>query len=599
MPQPSRQHDGAMNVLGLSFGFHDAAAALVVDGRVVAAGQEERFTRRKHDAGFPAKAVEFCLRQGGVKISEIDRVVFHEDTGLKFDRLARSALSRGRGGIAFLSKACQHWVSDGKFFPKALISERLGLPRRRISSTRHHAAHAASAFFCSPFDRAVVLTIDGIGEEETFTVSIGEGTRLTKIAAVRFPHSLGLFYSAFTSYLGFEVNEGEYKVMGMAGFGEPVCWKELFALFDLSRPLDFRLRQEWFNFYDPEDHMYSGAMVDRFGPARVPETPFALGCAAGSVLSPENRRFADLAASVQRATEEVMLGLVRQAVERTGARRVCLAGGVALNSVANARIQSELGVEIYVHPAAGDSGCAVGAALGAAFAGTDRAHSPRTPLDHAYLGPEFSPAEVRAALEVAGIRRYRTYDDSAALVDTVAERLARHRVIGWMQGREEWGPRALGNRSILASPATAAMQALVNEKIKFREPFRPFAPSILMEHAAECFACPAELSPHAPECFMLAVRAATAAARARMPAVVHADGSSRVHTVRRDSNPLFYDLIAQFHRRTGIPALLNTSFNLRGQPVVGAPADAIETFGYSGIDTLVMGSYLIDKEDLV
>lgn len=584
-----------MNILGLSFDYHDAAAALITDGRVVAAAHEERFTRIKHDPRFPVNAARFCLAEAGITADQIDHVVHYERPLLKFDRILRTALRRPKQARAFLRETMIDWFREGKFDVTERISQGIGVPKSKIAFCEHHAAHAASAFFCSPFEESVIVTLDGVGEHETATISIGRGNRIEKLASVNYPHSIGLYYSAFTAFLGFEVNEGEYKVMGMSGFGEPHHAEEIQSLFDLKPDGRFALKQDLFDFLMPETYPFTSALTDWLGEARKPESEFDPRGPKGDAIADMSRRYADVAASVQRATEEVILHVVRCAMRRSGLKNVCMSGGVALNSVANGRIVRELGANLYVHPAAGDAGSAIGAAMHQAHAVLQQ---PRTgALTTPYLGIRNSDEEIAKALSDAYLEPARIYDSDESLVEDVAERLSRGAVIGWVQGRAEWGPRALGARSIIADPRHLEMQARVNEKIKFRELFRPFAPSVLVERATELFdvALPTTLA--SPEHFMLAVAPVRAEARERIPAVTHVDGTARLHLVEHSVNPIYYDLIRAFERRTGVPVLLNTSFNLRGEPMVNTAADAIKTFQWSGMDALVLGRTLVLKEE--
>jgi carbamoyltransferase len=581
-----------MKILGLSFDYHDSAAALVVDGRVVAAASEERFSRVKNDAGFPANAARFCLEQGGLSAADLDAVVHYERPLKKFDRVLRSAIRRPSRAKKVLGETLVDWFRAGKFEVRARIADALGVPAGRIDFADHHDSHAAAAFFCSPFDEAAVVTLDGVGEFDTATISHGRGLDIENLSRVEFPNSIGLFYSAFTAFLGFEINEGEYKVMGMAGFGEPKHAEAVLGLFDLRADGTFALKQDLFDFLAPEDRPFLPTLEALLGPARAPETPFNPRATDPKILA-ESRRYADIAASVQRATEEVILHVVRAAMRRTGRKEVCLAGGVALNSVANGRIKRELGARLYVQPAAGDAGSAIGAAL-------HRAHRverrPRSgPLVSPYLGRAFSADEIRAALDEAYVEPELVHADDAALAADIAARLADGKVIGWLQGRAEWGPRALGARSILADPRRAEMQSVVNEKIKFRETFRPFAPSVLAERAHEFFELDPVRDQTDPEHFMLAVAKVREAAKAIVPATTHADGTARVHLVDARANPIFHALIAAFGARTGVPIVLNTSFNLRGEPIVNSPADAIRTFQWCGMDALVLGRAVLSK----
>jgi carbamoyltransferase len=583
-----------MNILGLSFDYHDAAAALVQDGRVVAAAHEERFSRRKNDPSLPATAARFCLGQAGIRADQLDYVVHYERPLLKFDRVLRTALRTLPRGSRLLKETLADWLRDGKFEVRDRIQRELGVPAERIVFSEHHLSHAAAAFFCSPFDEAAIVTLDGVGEFETATISHGRGTQIRKLASVRYPNSLGLFYSAMTAFTGFEVNEGEYKLMGLSGFGKPVLADEMMKLFNLKGDGAFGLRQYLFDFLWPEKVPFTEALIKWLGPARAPDSSMKFDGSSDEPVVKSSRHYADVAASAQKCTEEVMLHAARQAMAKTGSRNVCLGGGVALNSVGNGRIQRELGCRLYVQPAAGDAGSALGAALHQYHAVAGR---PRNgALTSVYLGSASSEAEIAAAIQAAFLTPARVFDSDAEMIEAVARRLAEGAVIGWFQGRAEWGPRALGCRSILADPTRADMQGIVNEKIKFREAFRPFAPSVLAERATEFFTCDMPQSIAAPEYFMLAVCDVRPERRKDIPAVTHVDGTARLHLVSREVNPLYYDLISAFSRHRGIPIVLNTSFNLRGEPIVNAPEHAIKTFQWSGMDCLVMGRHLLEKE---
>ncbi|MBF0284694.1 MAG: hypothetical protein HQL51_09565 [Magnetococcales bacterium] len=586
-----------VRILGLSFDYHEAAAVLMIDGTVVAAALEERFSRIKHDAALPRQAAAFCLKQAGIHAAQLDHVVHYENPLRKFDRIVWSGVRSFPGGLPFLREAATSWLRGGKFRVRERIAEALGVELAKISCGEHHASHAASAFYPSPFDEATVLTLDGVGEYETASISLGRGHRLEKLGTLRLPHSLGLFYSAMTAYLGFHVNGGEYKVMGMAGFGQPTHYPELMKLFRLLPDGTFRLKQNYFDFLTPRALPYRPALVQRFGPARPAESPFAPEEEADETTRRASRHYADLAASVQRCVEEVILHMASKAVARTGVKNLCLAGGVALNSLANGRIQRELGLPLFVQPAAGDAGGAWGAAAHHHHhvLGHPRREPARSALAGAALGRAFSPEELRAALGASGFHRVESFPDDAALVEETARRLAQGAVIGWFQGRSEWGPRALGQRSILADPTRPDMQRIVNERIKFREPFRPFAPAVPAERAAEFFAMPPAVETWRPESFMLAVHRVRPEMRSRLPAVAHADGTARVQAVHREVNPLFHQLLTAFGDLRGVPVLLNTSFNLRDEPMVDSPADALQTFAYSDMDHLVLGRFLVSK----
>jgi carbamoyltransferase len=585
-----------MKILGVSCDFHDAAAAILVDGAVVAAVQEERFSRIKNDPSLPAAAMRFCLARAGLRAADLDAVAFYETPVLKFERILRACEAAGPAGEPYRLRALEDWLRSGRFDVRRRIAETLGVPEERVRAVRHHDAHAASAFLPSPFPEACVVTLDGVGEDETATIGHARGTRIERLAAVRFPHSLGLFYSAMTAFLGFEVNEGEYKVMGMAAFGRPRFAEAFLRLFDLHEDGTFSLDPTLFDFLTPTATPITARLIDWLGPPRPPESPFHLAPAPGvdDTTAQSCRHYADVAASVQRCTEEVILHVARQGLRQTGAPALCLAGGVALNSLANGRIRRELGVPLHVHPAAGDAGGALGAA---ALVHHEADGGRMLPLAHAYLGPDFDADAIDDALaHHASMIAVERHPDDGGMVSAVAEALVAGQVVGWFQGRAEWGPRALGNRSILASPLGADVQSIVNEKIKFREAFRPFAPSVPAERAHLYFDLPPPDLPWGPEAFMLAVHPVRDAWRSRLPATTHADGTARVHAVTRTTNALLYALLDTFGDRTGIPVLLNTSFNLRGEPVVNSPADALRTFFNSGMDLLVMGRTLVRKD---
>lgn len=577
-----------MIVLGLSFDYHDAAAALLVDGRVVFAAEEERYSRIKHDRRLPRLAVREALKHAGIGIGEVDAVVFYEQPMVKFGRIFQATRARA-DGQAQLADSLAYWFRNGKFEVAERIAEELGVARERIHFIRHHQSHAAAAYFSSPFEEATVVTIDGIGEYETASVSVGSGSRLEQVDALRYPDSLGLFYSAMTAYLGFEVNEGEYKVMGMAGFGQPRHLDTLRPLlFDAER---LRIDEAFFDFQVASGPPYRQALLDLLGPAREPESPF--DPEADTAIGAASRHYADIAASVQRLAEEAILGYVAAAVAQTGIRAVAYAGGVALNSLANGRIQRDLCVPLYVHPSPGDAGGALGAAL---YHHCVTLGLPRpAPLKSALLGSGHTQEEVLAALARAGVGRIETLPDRASLCERVASILADGKVAGWFQGRFEWGPRALGARSILADPSRPEMKRIINEKIKYRELFRPFAPAVLAEHAAAYFDVAGGGEPSDPERFMLSVCRVREDKVARIPAVTHVDGTARVQLVGAEEPSAFRELLEHFHALTGLPVLLNTSFNRRGEPIVATPRDALQTFFYSGLDCLVMENAIVWK----
>jgi len=597
-----------VRVLGLSAFYHDSAAALVVDGQIVAAAQEERFTRRRHDARFPRNAIACCLAGAGVSMGDVDFVAFYDKPLLTFERLLETYLSFAPRGFRSFRTAMPVWLRE-KLFQKELLRKELKTLapeadwESRLLFTEHHLSHAASAFYPSPFADAVVLTMDGVGEWATTSVGHGAGNRLQIEREIHFPHSLGLLYSAFTQYTGFRVNSGEYKVMGLAPYGEPrYAGLILEHLLDLKDDGSFRLDQRHFG-YCTGLEMTSPAFHELFGgPPRKADEPLT-------------QRHMDLAASVQAVTEEAVLRLTRAAAAGSGSRNLCLAGGVALNCVANGRVLRDGRFErIWIQPAAGDAGGAVGAALAAyhRFLGHER--EPPAVLDGmqgSYLGPAFPQAEIEARLARAGARF--TVLEPGALVDTVAAELADGEAVGWFQGRMEFGPRALGARSILADPRSPTMQKRLNLAVKKRESFRPFAPSVLREHVAEWF----ELDGDSPYMLLVADvaeprRIATTAderalfgidrlnvPRSQIPAVTHVDNSARLQTVHRETNPRYHALLSAFRDLTGCPVLVNTSFNVRGEPIVCTPEDAFRCFMGTDIDVLAIGDchLLRDEQD--
>lgn len=587
-----------MKILGISAFYHDSAAALVVDGHIRAAAQEERFSRIKHDRGFPRQALAYCLREGGLQLRDVDRVVFYEKPFLKFDRLIETWLAFAPRGFAAFRHSLPGWLGERLFQKRILLREleQLGdcAMGDRLLFAEHHRSHAASAFYPSPFSEAAVLTVDGAGEWATTTLSMGSGASLETLRELRFPHSLGLLYSAFTAHLGFAVNSGEYKLMGLAALGEPRHAAQILEhLIDLKADGSFHLAQSYFD-YCTGTTMTNPRFARLFGPARAP----------AEAITP---RHADLAASVQAVLEEVMLRLTRAVAGDTGARNLCLAGGVALNCPANARIRADGRFEqVWVQPAAGDAGGAIGAALLAHFEteGVPRACPGHDGMAGALLGPAFAQAEIEAELAKLGA----TYQvlDEPALMRRSAAGLAAGKVVGWVQGRMEFGPRALGNRSILADPRDPGMRARLNDRIKEREAFRPFAPAVLAEDAAAWFEA-TEPSPYMLFTTALAkprriASDATGFARLDQPlselsAVTHVDYSARLQTVDADTNPKFHALLTAFKQLTGCPVLLNTSFNGADEPIVCTPRDAYACFLAHRLDLLVIGNCVLDSAE--
>ncbi|MCW2240992.1 carbamoyltransferase family protein [Azospirillum canadense] len=591
-----------MHVLGVSYGFHDAAAAIISDGQVVAAAQQERFSRVKNDAGFPAEAIDFCLSSAGITADALSLVAYYEEPLVKFDRIVQASINNFPASSQYLDEAVTRWIQGGRFQVRERLAKHLSIPLDRIMTTPHHASHAASAFFPSPFDQAAVVTLDGVGEYETASISWGSGTRLERKRSIDLPHSIGLFYSAFTAFLGFTVNEGEYKVMGMAAFGRPIWKDKLLELFTFHPDGRFSLDQDWFEFAVPEKHPYRNGLVQTFGSPRVPGAPFSVSLnhmpsSVPEVAQPElleqSQRYADLAASVQAVTEEVIRHVVTSAVREMGTDRVCMAGGVALNSLANGRLLRDDGLSLYVQPAAGDAGGSLGAA---AYHWHHTLNGPRmSSVNTAALGPRYGRHAVDHALARSGFDILLATEDDDLFLNNVAELIAAGHVVGWFDGRSEWGPRSLGQRSILADPRRSDMQRIVNEKVKFREPFRPFAPAIHGDRVAEFFEFPGSVDQSRPENFMLAVHPVRREWASRLPAITHVDGTARVQIVHHRHSPRFYSLLSAVERRTGVPILLNTSFNLNGEPIVESPADAVKTFATSGLDYLCIENRILSK----
>jgi carbamoyltransferase len=594
-----------MNILGISCYFHDAAAALIKDGVLVAAAEEERFSRIKHDYEFPENAIEFCLRTGGIEKADIDYVMFFEKPFVKFERLLLCSMQTFPRSMKLFREAMVTWLGD-KLWVKHLLLKELGVPSSKVLFSEHHLSHAASSFYCSPFEEAAILTVDGVGEWTTAAVGIGKGTDIKLIKEIRFPHSLGLLYSAFTAFLGFEVNEGEYKVMGMAPFGRPNYVDKVYELVHVDGDGGFELDMDYFSFHYSSEKTFNKKFEKLFGTPRdqkahffTPATgyPSYFGDRPSDFdeLGRQNQYYADIAASIQVVTEQIMVKMANYAYRETGLSKLCMAGGVALNSVANRKILSDTPFDdIYIQPAAGDGGGAVGAALYGyhALLGQPR----KFVMEHAYWGEEHSAQDTELFLTENNIP-YEKIEDDRKLIERVVDGLTQGKVIGWHQGRFEWGPRALGNRSIIADPRRADMKDIVNVKIKFREPFRPFAPSVLVERAGDYFALD-HPEKHYPARFMLYVTDVHENKRDVLPAITHVDGTGRLQTVTKELNPKYYSLIEAFGEATGVPVVLNTSFNLKGEPIVNTPGEAFNSFSKSGMDLLVLGNYIVDKDKL-
>ncbi|MBN2369691.1 MAG: carbamoyltransferase [Vicinamibacteria bacterium] len=562
-----------MNVLGISCFYHDSAAALLRDGEVIAAAQEERFTRKKHDSDFPEHAVRFVLRAGGIGPSDLDVVAFYDKPLLKFERMLATYVATFPRSFASFRKAIPIWLRE-KLWTPSIIRKQLAPYRGPIYFAEHHMSHAASAFLVSPFTEAAILTVDGVGEWATASYGVGRGTDIELFRELHFPHSLGLLYSAFTYYLGFKVNSAEYKVMGLAPYGKPAHYDRILRdMVRLNEDGSFKLNMKYFA-YDHGLTMTNGDFDEFFGgPPRKPETWM-------------NEREFDIAASVQKVCEEIVLKMARHLHKETGMTRLCMAGGVALNCVANGRVIRETPMkELFVQPAAGDAGGAAGVAH---YVYNTLMKKPRGKAwSHAYLGPAFDDDEIRRYLD--GRRAPHRSLPDRELVESTARLIADGNVIGWFQGRMEFGPRALGSRSILADPRDPKMRDTLNMKIKFREGFRPFAPSVLADKSPEWF----ELEGDSP--FMLLVAPVRESKRV-IPSVTHVDHSARIQTVRREQNPLYHDLIEAFAQITGVPIIINTSFNVRGEPIVCTPHDAYVCFMRTNMDHLVLGHQILDKK---
>ena len=562
-----------MNILGISCFYHDASAALLQDGKLVAAVEEERFVRRKHCTDFPKGSIDYCLKQGGITIDQVDYIGFYEKPMLKFERILYTALATWPRSWSSFVRSIPLWLTQKLQIP-SIIRQETGY-KGPILFVEHHLAHAASTFFVSPFDEAAILTVDGVGEWATTTCGWGRGNHLEVTKEIRFPHSLGLLYSAITAYLGFEVNEGEGKVMGLAPYGQPVYRKQFEDVIQVKPDGSFRLNLDYFSYHYGTE-MFSEKFEQVFGPRRKKGEPL-------------NEHYNNMAATVEAVLEDTMLALARDLKKTTGARYLCIGGRVGLSSCSNGRILREVPFDdIFIQPAAGDGGTSVGVTT---YINTMLLGNPRNyVMRDAYLGPEYSDDEIEAYLKQNGIPYTRLPDKE--LVETTARLLTEQKIIGWYQGRLEFGPRALGHRSILVDPRNPQMKDIVNERVKHREPFRPFAPSAMLDRSSEFFDC------NVASPFMLLVADVHPDKRALLPAITHVDGTARLQTVTREENGVYYDLIAEFDRLTGVPVIFNTSFNDKGEAIVRTPEDAYKCFIKTGMDYLVMGHFLVNKDGL-
>ena len=590
-----------MIILGISCYFHDSSAVIVQDGNLICAAEEERFSRKKHDFGFPEKAIEFCLEKSGIEASEIDYVVFFEKPFLKFERILKSVISTFPKSSKVFIQGMRAWALD-KLWVKNKIVSFLEIDPKKIKFSEHHLSHAASSYLCSPFNDSAIVTFDGVGEWASTTISKGSENKINLIKEIHFPHSIGLLYSTFTAFLGFEVNEGEYKVMGMAPFGEPKYSnkiKEMLKIFDDG---SFWLDMSFFSFHRSASKSFTAKFQELMGDPRKPESYFftkRTGFPDYFGKKPKdfeeqcklNQYYADIAASIQLVTEDLMVALCTEAHKLTNSNNLCLSGGVALNSTANNKIIEKLPFrKVFIQPASGDGG----GALGAAFLMWNHVlnNKKRFVMDNVYYGEEYDHDQIKQSLTESDLD-YKFFKSQDDLTKTVSKMISEGKVIGWFQGRFEWGPRSLGARSIIADPRREEMKNIVNTKIKFREPFRPFAPSILLENVHDYFELE-EKDEYLTEQFMLRVAKIKENMREKIPSVDHF-GTGRLQAVSKKSSPIYYALIKSFYELTGVPVIMNTSFNIRGEPIVNTPNEAIDTFLKTDIDVLVCENYIIEK----
>ncbi len=594
-----------MYILGISCFYHESAAALIKDGKVVAAAAEERFSRKKHDDGFPKLAIEFCLEFAGIKMEDVDYVVFYEKPFWKFQRIILSTLESYPAAFRLFAKAMSVWLLD-KLWVRSIITEELKVDAKKILFVPHHISHAASAFYASGFDKATIITLDGVGEWTTTTYGIGNGNKLTLEKQITFPHSLGLLYSVFTAFLGFEVNDGEYKVMGMAPYGKPKYLDKVKKLAKVYPDGSYELKMEYFTYYKSERKSYNRKFVELFGKPR-PKDMYFFTKASGypsyfgdkpknyNELCELNQKYADIAASIQAFTEEVLLNLTKAIYKKTKTENLCIAGGVGLNSVANGMLLRKGPFKrIFVQPAAGDDGGSLGAAL---YAYHSVIGKPRNwQQTNCYFGKSYTSAEIEDFLKTNKIK-FKKISNETTLVDFLAKSIKNGQVIGFFHDRFEWGPRALGARSIMADPRREEMKEVVNTKIKFREPYRPFAPVTLAQKADQYFEL-GKLEHQYLTNYMLGVFPVKSSKRKVIPAVTHVDGSGRLQIINKSQNSRYYNLVKRFGDLTGVYVLMNTSFNLKGEPIVSSPKEAFSTFVRSGLDILALENFIIEKRDI-
>lgn len=569
-----------MYILGISCYYHDSAAVIIKDGVLIAASEEERFSRKKHDSSFPKLSIEFCLKKAGIKTEDLSYVVFYEKPFVKFERLFLTSLRFVPKSMGFFKESMKEWFFDKLWIKSHIISE-LGIDSKKLLFSEHHLSHMASSFFCSPFKKSALLSIDAVGEWTTTSWGEGNGNKINIKEEIHFPDSLGLLYSAFTVFTGFEANEGEYKVMGLAPYGTPKYVEKIYKLLDIN-PSDgsYKLNLDYFSYQHNLKGIYTKKFEETFGKKNTKPD---------EVLP----YYADIAASIQVVLEEVLISIAKYVRKKTNLKYLCFAGGVALNSKANWRILKETGFEeIYIQPAAGDSGGALGAALWAYHSVLNNKRN--FVMNNAYYGASESTDEIEKYLKKGNIK-YKKIKNNESLVDKVTDEMIKGKVVGWVQGEFEWGPRALGHRSILADPKSLKMKDLVNRKIKFREAFRPFAPSTITDKADNYFEI-GDKKHHYPFKYMLYVVPVKKNKRESLGAITHVDGTARPQFVDKEVNPLYYELIKSFGVKSGVPVVLNTSFNLKGEPIVNTAKEALSTFNRSGLDILVLHDLIVEKK---
>jgi len=587
-------------VLGISAYFHDASAALFKNGQLIAAIEEEKLSRIKHDYSFPENAIDFCLKEANILSNELDYVVFYEKPFIKFERIIKTAIWGFPKTFKLFQESMRGWLFD-KLWISTTIQSKLNVSRDKIVFSNHHLSHAASSYYCSPFNKAAIVTFDGVGEWATTTISEGNDNEITMEKEIRFPHSLGLIYSVFTAFLGFEINEGEYKVMGMAPYGKPIYIDKVKKIISSNSDGSFSVNTDYISYHYSTKNSYSQKFVKLFGEPREPDKlfftemtkyPDYFGDKPSNYKQQEeaNQYYADIAASIQKVTEELVINLLTQIPAKEYDYNLCIAGGVALNSVINGIIKKKTDFKnIYIQPSAGDGGGAIGGAL--SFIIDGQKNKRNFIMNHAFWGPEFFDKDIRNAIDKYDFE-YTYFENKSQLQDQIVKDLVNNKVIGLFQNKMEWGPRALGNRSIIANPTNEKMKDIVNSKIKFREPYRPFAPSVLEDKISTIFEEPENQEVN-PNDFMLNVVKVKKEYINKIPAVSHL-GTARVQSVRK-SNKDYYNLIKKFENKTNIPVILNTSFNVKGEPIVCSPSDALNTFSISGLDNLALGNYYLSK----